>query len=114
MHAMFHARSSAKKFGGVPEDYLKFHEWLDESRNHLSDVRHRALRHHSQGIELLQDRFGRYFTNSSGKIIPVQHIGEQHVIEDLGIIPSFADWMRLMPLQRWMSQPGRYNTTIKL
>ena len=108
MHALHHARSSASKWGGEPEDYLKFHEWFDESKNHLSDVRHRALRHHSQGIQELQVKFGKYFTNSAGKTVPVQYIGEQHVTEDLGTIPTFADWMRGMTMQRWMSQPGKY------
>ena len=41
-------------------------------------------------------------TNSDGKIVPVRLIGEQHVIEDLGFIPSFADWGRLIQPQTWM------------
>jgi hypothetical protein len=24
------------------------------------------------------------------------------------MIPTFADWMRGMPMQRWMTEPGRY------
>jgi hypothetical protein len=34
--------------------------------------------------------FGPTITLSSGRIIPMRWIGEQHVIEDLGRIPSFA------------------------
>jgi len=109
MHALHHARSSAKKFGGEPEEYLQFHAWFDESKNHLHDVRHRALRHHSLGIEQLVAKFGEVFVNSVGKTVPVQYIGEQHVTEDLGCIPTFADWMRGMQLQKWMSKTGRYN-----
>lgn len=33
-------------------------------------------------------------TISTGRIVFVRLIGEQHVLEDLGRIPSFADWMR--------------------
>ncbi len=29
-HPNLHAKSSAKKFGGKPEDYIHLHEWLDE------------------------------------------------------------------------------------
>lgn len=29
MHPMHHAESSARKFGGRADDYLKLHEWMD-------------------------------------------------------------------------------------
>ncbi len=29
-------------------------------------------------------------------------IGEQHVVEDLGRIPSFADWVRLIQPLPWI------------
>ena len=51
-HPYHHAVRSARLFGGVPEDYLAIHDWFDESKAHLADVRHRALRHHSEGIFL--------------------------------------------------------------
>jgi hypothetical protein len=108
MHALHHARSSASKWGGEPEEYLKFHLWFDESKDHLADVRHRALRHHTLGIQQLIEKFGEFFVTSTGKTVPVRYIGEQHVTEDLGMIPTFADWMRGMPMQRWMTEPGRY------
>jgi len=31
-------------------------------------------------------------------------IGEQHVIEDLGFIPSFADWVRCIRPEPWMGR----------
>jgi hypothetical protein len=31
-------------------------------------------------------------------------IGEQHVIEDLGFIPSFADWVRCIRPESWMGR----------
>lgn len=33
-------------------------------------------------------------TLSTGRVIPTRWVGEQHVREDLGRIPSFADWVR--------------------
>ena len=103
MHALHHARSSAQRWGGTPEEYLPFHEWFDESKSHIADYRHRMLRHHSLGIQQLQEKFGKYFVNSLGKTIPVQYIGEQHVLEDLKFIPSFSDWVRMIPRERWMN-----------
>jgi hypothetical protein len=31
---------------------------------------------------------------STGRVIPTRWVGEQHVQQDLGFIPSLADWMR--------------------
>jgi len=33
----------------------------------------------------------------------VRLIGEQHVKEDLGFIPTLQDWMELLQSKRWMS-----------
>src|SRR5215475_2593256 len=107
MHALYHARSSARKFGGEPEDYLRFHLWFDRSIFHINDKRHRAMFHHSAGIQWLQEQFGEFFTNSAGKTIPLQHIGEQHVIEDVGCIPALSDWLRQVPKEKWHGgKPG--------
>ena len=46
-HPYHHAVRSARLFGGKAEDYLAIHDWFDESKAHIADVRHRALRHHS-------------------------------------------------------------------
>jgi hypothetical protein len=90
-HPLKHAESSARKFGGKPSDYLSIHNWFDESKAHLGDLRHRALRHHSLGIFLAEQAFGIAVTNSDGKQVPVRYVGEQHVLEDLGRIPTLAD-----------------------
>jgi hypothetical protein len=36
-HPLKHAESSAKKFGGKPDDYLPIHNWFDESKAFLAD-----------------------------------------------------------------------------
>ena len=36
-HALKHAESSARKFGGRAEDYLPIHNWFDESKAFFSD-----------------------------------------------------------------------------
>ncbi len=101
-HCYFHALSSVRKWGGLVEDYLPLHQWFDQSKSILADPRHRALRHHAEGIFMLETIFGATIANADGRIVPVRLIGEQHVREDLGSIPSFADWARLIPVQAWM------------
>ena len=93
-HCYHHALSSVRKWGGVAEDYLPLHQWFDESKAITADFRHRALRHHAEGIFMLERFFGPTITISTGRVVPVRLIGEQHVVEDLGFIPSFADWVR--------------------
>src|ERR1700676_4813958 len=56
-HPLKHAQSSARRFGGKPEDYLPIHSWFDESKAFLADFRHSALRHHTEGIFLLEKLF---------------------------------------------------------
>lgn len=101
-HPLKHAQSSAKKFGGQAEDYLAVHKWFDESKAFFADFRHRALRHHAEGIFLSERIFGVTITNSEGNQVPVRYIGEQHVREDLGRIPTAQDWLSQITPQRWM------------
>lgn len=101
-HPYHHAVSSSRKHGGVPEDYLPLHDWFDASKEFLSDFRHRALRHHAQGIFEAERVFGPTITNSLGKPIPTRILGEQHVREDCGRIPTLADWLGAIKGETWM------------
>lgn len=104
-HCYHHALSSVRKWGGEPEDYLPLHQWFDEpSKLIVADFRHRALRHHAEGIFMLERFFGTTLTLSSARVVPVRFIGEQHVIEDLGFVPSFADWVRCIRPEPWMGR----------
>lgn len=100
---MIHARSTARKYGGLPEDYLNIHAWFDQTKAHVADVRHRAILHSSFGVFLLEQQFGTEITNSAGRQVSVRDIGEQHVLEDLGFIPSIGQWLQEMPVQPWMA-----------
>ena len=51
---------------------------------------------------MLETLFGVTIRNADGREVPVRLIGEQHVREDLGRIPSFADWARLIRIEPWM------------
>lgn len=104
-NAYHHACSSVKKWGGVPADYQKIHAWFDESKKMWADPRHRALRHHSEGIFMCEEIFGPAIKISTGRMVPTRWVGEQHVTEDCGFIPSIADWYCNIKLQKWMGQP---------
>lgn len=101
-HPYHHAVSSSRKYGGKPEDYLHIHNWFDESKKMMADFRHRALRHHAEGIFMAEALFGATLTNSDGRVVPVRFIGEQHVKEDLGFIPSMEEWLKHIQGQGWM------------
>ena len=103
-HAFHHAKSSQRKWGGDVSDYIALHAWFDESKAIIADYRHRALRHHAEGIFMLETIFGTTVTLSTGRVIPTRWVGEQHVREDLGRIPSFADWVRAIRPERWMGR----------
>ena len=103
-HPYHHALSSVKKWGGVVEDYQHLHDWFDESKQITADFRHRALRHHAEGIFMLETIFGVTITLSNGRVVPTRLIGEQHVREDLGFIPSFADWVKAINPAPWMGR----------
>jgi hypothetical protein len=99
-----HAVSSARKWGGTAEDYLAIHQWFDGSKAISCDFRHRALRHHAEGIALAVQLFGPILTTSTGREVPVRWVGEQHVKEDFGHIPSFVDWLRAIKPEPWMGR----------
>ena len=157
--AIHHAMSSAKKFGGEPDDYLAIHEFFDQFKNQDWHFAHRVVLHHTGGIEIAEQVFGAYIrvktrarkekkdlseereeitmtisalenlepnqTNLSilmslqkklqdivmrenfhTKSIPVRWIGEQHMKEDFGFVPTPADWTKSLKemkgLESWM------------
>lgn len=107
MKPRLHAKSSAKKFGGIPEDYQDIHDWFDQTKAHHADVRHRAILHSTLGIFICEQVYGSYILNSDGKEVSVRDLGEQHVLEDLGRIPDVGDYLKNMAIQPWMGGVGK-------
>lgn len=56
---------------------------------------------------MLETIFGPTLTLSSGTVIPTRWVGEQHVKEDLGFIPSFAQWVKAIRPMPWMGSARR-------
>lgn len=102
MNSWYHAQSSARKWGGVAEDYVAIHEFIDSSKKIIGDSRHRSIYHHTEGVWLCQAIFGRTIKVDK-KLVPVREIAERHIIEDLGWLPSPADYIENMSLSPWMS-----------
>lgn len=100
-----HAASSAKKFGGVAEDYLDIHCFMDSSKGAIADNRHRALTHNSWFLStVLEKVFGVTRTNSADRVYSVRDVGEQHVLEDFcGVIPTAQDYLQNMEFTDWMN-----------
>jgi hypothetical protein len=97
--------TTVKQWGGKPEDYIEIHAWFDATKEQFADARHRALRHHAQGIFECERIFGQTITNSDGRVVPVRYVGEQHVKEDCGgKIPTVADWFRNIKMEPWMNR----------
>ena len=96
-HPIVHAKSSAKKFGGVWEEYIEIHNWFDETKAWVGSSYHRMFRHHSEGIFECEKKFGMSFINSDGKTVYVRYVGEQHVKEDCyNYIPSAREWVQAL------------------
>ena len=103
MKPLIHATISAKKHGGQPEDYQEIHDFFDTSKQTLADVRHRAVLHNAFGIYLCERVFGTFIVNSEGKKVSVRDIAEDHVMDDLGFIPTVEHWLGELPVRTWMS-----------
>ncbi len=104
-----HANGSVRKWGGVIDDYIAIHEFMDSSKIVLPDNRHRALTHNGWFITVvLPAVFGDSIRNSIGRDVAVIDIGEQHCFEDFKgrFIPTAQDFLQLMPHSDWMSGNG--------
>lgn len=140
-HPWYHAVSSARRQGGVPEDYLELHSWFDQTKSLVPDVRHRALLHNAFGIFLAEQVFGPTITLSTcgrcgkpesehpwreddlllpkeclefkPKVVPTRLIGEQHVREDLGMIPTAEHWLTNLKVEPWMTRSRKLSRELE-
>lgn len=102
--ALFHSESSASRHGGVAEDYLPIHRFLDQTKLYIGDWRHRALLHNTFGVALCEQVFGDFYTRpSDGQKVCTRTIATQHILEDLGALLTPADFLRELPIRAWMN-----------
>jgi hypothetical protein len=112
MKPYLHAKSSVRNYGGVVDDYIAIHNFLDSSKAHVADMRHRAMFHHSFGCYLAEEQFGLNILNSAGKTVSVRDVAEEHILEDMGRIPSLLEYLEGMPLYEWLG--GLKKTTFHI
>ena len=114
MKPYIHAKNTVKKFGGKPEDYLPIHDFLDSSKECFPDMRHRALLHSSFGCYVAEKVFGTFIINSDKKEVQVRDIAENHIIEDMGTIPTVGDYLRGMPFYPWLGGKKKTKKSVKI
>jgi len=103
-NVQLHSESSARRFGGVPEDYVALHKFLDQSKLYIADWRHRALLHNTFGVALCEQFFGDLFRRpSDGQHVATRTLAEVHILEDMRAILTPGDFLREMPIRGWMN-----------
>lgn len=144
-----HAKTAARKFGGIPEDYLGISNFIDSTKAHVASMIHRAILHNSFGIYLCEKLFGYPYNkidkfiykynlpleaaddikelidysrsdqspnivNSEGDSVSVRDVAEQHVLDDLGTIPSLSECLEGLPLSDLLGARKRKILSIKM
>ncbi len=59
--------------------------------------------HNAFGILLAEQVFGPTVMTSAGRRVFVRDLAAQHILEDLGFIPSLSECLASLPLQPWMA-----------
>lgn len=103
MKPFIHAKLDVKNFGGHIDDYMDIHEFIDQSYHTMPDIRHRALLHNQFGLMMVEQMFGSYRTNSDDKMYSPREVAENHILGDLGFIPTVEHYFKNMKIQEWMS-----------
>lgn len=109
MKSYLHARVHAKKYGGMPDDYVDIDDFIDSSKQAMADVRHRAILHSAFGCFIVERVFGRTRVNSAGKTYSPRDVAEDHIQQDLGFIPTMEQYLGNMKVQDWMSGTEKRN-----
>lgn len=126
MNPYIHAKNSAVKFGGIPEDYLEIHQFMDSAKEHIPTLVHRLILHNTFGIALACKLFGDFvqtgtgkivrqpfITNSEGKKVYVRDIAQQHVFEDLTKIPSLSEQFSDITIEMVATKLGVFVSIIR-
>lgn len=127
MNPYIHASNSARRHGGIPEDYLEIHQFMDSAKEHLGTIVHRLILHNTFGIALAEKMFGdiiqtgtgkfvkqNFITNSDGKKVFVRDIAQEHVLEDLhGKIPTLSQQFQDITVEMVIGKLGVFGPLIK-
>lgn len=100
---LVHTERSARHWGGTAAEFLPLHQWLDSTRGHMGDVRHRMVLHNAFGVLLAEQVFGPEIPLSNGRRAFVRDVAARHIVEDLGFIPSLSECLSALPIAPWMA-----------
>ncbi len=99
-HSLYHARSSARQFGGVETDYLAIHQFFDQTKMCVAGNIHRLVLHNTFGLTLCTQAYGSTFSRpSDGMSLATETISLQHITEDFGFLPTLHACMHTHPLR---------------
>ena len=94
MNIWDHSRLSVRKFGGIEEDYIHIHKFIDSSKLFYYNFKHRLLLHNLYGVEIVTQKFGNIIANTDNVIILIRDIAIEHLKEDLnGYVPTLNEWL---------------------
>lgn len=138
MKPYLHGNVSVKKWGGIASDYQEIHDFIDLPKSAHPSMKHRAILHNSLSPYICEMIFGHreweffgswwnpfswsqweyvkhpYIINSDGKKVQVRDIAEQHIIDDMGRIPTLSDYLDDMPFYSWLGGLPSKKTIIKM
>ena len=100
-----HSKSSAKRYGGKPEDYMEIHKLLDLPKVCMNNHTNRFLTHNTFfAYEIIPKVFGYNIINSDGKSVDTVDVALYHILEDfrMQFIPTPQDFLKHMEVQKWM------------
>lgn len=80
---------------------MAIHDFIDSSKMAMPDMRHRAALHNAFGCYIVERVFGHTIRNSDGREVSTRDVAENHIIEDLGFLPSLEDFLDELPMSVW-------------
>lgn len=107
MNSIKHAQISARRRGGIPEDYIDIHQFIDSTKNLCSDNRHRIFHTMWAINEIVLPIFGHQIINSDGREVDVKDLCEKdHLLVDFRhrFIPTLSDFVHAMNVEVTSSQ----------
>jgi hypothetical protein len=99
---------SVTKFGGRLGDYMDTHRAIMDLCTPVSSLSGRSLVHTKEfmsfGLNRIMDTAS--ITNSNGKVVSLQAIGELHLLCLYCFVPKKSDWRRVRGNKKWMRGVG--------
>jgi hypothetical protein len=101
MKPLQHAQITAHRYGGMWQDWIAFHDWIDRSKMLFPSMQHRMFLHSDFGLWLAVRIFGEFIQSEDGMKISIKNLFRDHQIEDLGRIVTLSEWLRETDASYW-------------